>query len=73
VDVPVGDLMRNPVFHVQRQGDQSDFVELASGSNSAAHSEIIWAELAHKICLTVVLAQRATSNDRTMPCNPIAT
>jgi hypothetical protein len=49
VDVPERDLMRNPIFHVQRQGDQSDFVELASSSNSAAHSEIIWAKLAHKI------------------------
>jgi hypothetical protein len=49
VDVTARDLMRTPIFHVQRQGDQSDFVELASGSNSGAHSEIIWAKLAHKI------------------------
>lgn len=29
VQVTAQDLMRNPVFRVQRQGDQSDFVELA--------------------------------------------
>ena len=28
VDLTVPDLMRNPIFRVQRQGDQSDFVEL---------------------------------------------
>ena len=49
LDVPARDLMRNPIFRVQRQGDQSDFVELAPASNSAAHSDIIWAKQAHKI------------------------
>jgi hypothetical protein len=49
VDVPARDLMRNPIFIVQRQGDQSDFVELASASNSAARSEIIWAKPAREI------------------------
>jgi hypothetical protein len=29
VHVTVPDVMRNPIFRVQRQGDQSDFVELA--------------------------------------------
>ena len=32
VQVAVRDLMRNPAFRVQRQGDQSDFVELVSKS-----------------------------------------
>jgi hypothetical protein len=29
VHLTLRDLMRNPIFRVQRQGDQSDFVELA--------------------------------------------
>jgi hypothetical protein len=34
VQVAARELMCNPVFRVQRQGDQSDFVELASGVDS---------------------------------------
>ena len=49
VDAPARDLMRNPIFRVQRQGDQSDFVELASASNSVAHSDIMLAKRARKI------------------------
>jgi hypothetical protein len=49
VDVPVRDLMRNSVFRVQRQGDQSDFVELASVPGDTSGSESVWPKRARKI------------------------
>ena len=39
VDVHARDLMRNSIFRVQRQGDQSDFVELAPGPGDPFGSE----------------------------------
>jgi hypothetical protein len=33
LELSVRQLMQNPIFHVQRQGDQSDFVELVSPVN----------------------------------------
>ena len=49
VDVPVRDLTRNSVFRVQRQGDQSDFVELASVPSDTSGSEGAWPKGARKI------------------------
>jgi hypothetical protein len=49
VDVPVRDLTRNLIFRVQRQGDQSDFVELAPVPSDASGSESIWPKRARKI------------------------
>jgi hypothetical protein len=36
LEVSARDLMRNPLFHVQRQGDQSDIIELVRASSVAA-------------------------------------
>jgi len=49
VDVPARDLMRNPIFHVQRQGDQSDFVELAPIQSNTPGSESAWPKMSRKI------------------------
>jgi hypothetical protein len=49
VDVLVRDLMRNSVFRVQRQGDQSDFVELASVPSDTSGSESVLPKRARKI------------------------
>ena len=49
VDVPVRDLMGNSAFRVQRQGDQSDFVELASIPSDPSASESVWPKRTRKI------------------------
>jgi hypothetical protein len=49
VDVSARDLMQNPFFRMQRQGDQSDFVELVSVRTDTSVSESVWPKRARKI------------------------
>ena len=49
VDIPVRELTRSPIFHVQRQGDQSDFVELAAFHRKTPGSDDAWPKMSRKI------------------------